>query len=126
MYEDKRHQVLGSRTHLVEIDLLRAGEPMPFFENNIESHYRILVCRGERRPYADLYGFKLQDVIPSFPLPLRSGDTEPVVDLQTLLSGVYDLSGYDLVIDYNKEPVPPLSESDATWADALLQEQGLR
>lgn len=126
MYEEKRHQVLGSRTHLVEIDLLRAGEPMPFFENNIESHYRILVCRGDRRPYADLYGFKLQDVIPSFPLPLRSGDTEPVVDLQTLLSGVYDISGYDLVIDYNKEPVPPLSESDASWADALLQEQGLR
>ena len=126
IYEEKRHQVLGSRTHLVEIDLLRAGEPMPFFENNIESHYRILVCRGDRRPYADLYGFKLQDVIPSFPLPLRSGDTEPVVDLQTLLSGVYDISGYDLVIDYNKEPVPPLSESDATWADALLQDQGLR
>jgi hypothetical protein len=126
MYEDKRHQVLGSRTHLVEIDLLRQGEPMPFFGNNIESHYRILVGRGNCRPYADLYAFNLQDVIPSFPLPLRSEDTEAVVDLQTLLSGVYDISGYDLVIDYSREPVPPLKDSDAAWADTLLREKGLR
>lgn len=126
MYEEKRHQVLGSRTHLVEIDLLRMGEPMPFLGNNIESQYRILVCRGDCRPYADLYAFNLQDVIPLFPLPLRSGDIEPVVDLQTLLSGVYDMSGYDLVIDYTQEPVPPLSESDAAWADARLRENGLR
>ncbi|NEQ22682.1 MAG: DUF4058 family protein [Microcoleus sp. SIO2G3] len=126
MYEEKRHQVLGSRTHLVEIDLLRMGEPLPFFGNNIESHYRILVCRGNSRPYADLYAFNLQDVIPSFPLPLRAGDTEPVVDLQMLINGVYDISGYDLVIDYNREPVPPLAEPEAVWADALLREKGLR
>ena len=126
MYEEKRLQVLGSRTHLVEIDWLRAGEPMPFSGNNLESHYRMLVSRGDCRPYADLYAFNLQDVIPSFPLPLRTGDTEPVVDLQTLLSEVYDISGYDLVIDYSREPVPALSEADAVWADALLQEKGLR
>lgn len=88
--------------------------------------YRILVCRGDCRPYADLYAFNLQDVIPSFPLPLRPGDTEPVVDLQRLLNKVYDISGYDLVIDYSREPVPPLSEADAAWADALLREKGLR
>lgn len=28
-YEEKRREVLGSRTHLVEIDLLRSGKPMP-------------------------------------------------------------------------------------------------
>ena len=126
MYEEKREQVLGSRTHLVEIDFLRRGEPMPFFGNNIESQYRILVCRGNFRPYADLYAFNLQDIIPGFPLPLRSEDTEPVVDLQTLLSGVYDISGYDLLLDYSKESVPPLSEADTVWADALLREKGLR
>jgi len=126
MYEEKRYQVLGSRTNLVEIDLLRKGEPMPFFDKNIESHYRILVCRGDKRPYADLYAFNLQDVIPTFSLPLRSGDTEPVLNLQALLNEVYDVSGYDLVVDYSQEPVPALSEKDAAWADALLQEKGLR
>ncbi|RUR85117.1 DUF4058 family protein [Chlorogloeopsis fritschii PCC 9212] len=126
MYEEKREQVLGSRTNLVEIDLLRKGEPMPFFDNGIVSHYRILVCRGDRRPYADLYAFNLQDAIPNFPLPLRSGDNEPVIDLQALLNEVYDVSGYDLVVDYSQEAVPALSEQDAVWADALLREKGLR
>ncbi len=126
IYEKKRLQVLGSLTHLVEIDLLRAGEPLPFFGNNISSQYRILISRGNCRPNADLYAFNLQDVIPSFPLPLRRGDTEPVIDLQALLNEIYEIAGYDLVMDYSRESVPPLSESDAVWADSLLREKGLR
>jgi hypothetical protein len=43
-----------------------------------------------------------------------------------LLNGVYERAGYDLVIDYNGESVPSLSDTDAAWADALLQEKGLR
>lgn len=99
---------------------------MPMIGNDIQSHYRILVCRGDRRPYADLYAFNLQDIIPSFALPLRSGDREPIIDLQTLLNEVYDIYGYDLVVDYSQQPVPALSETDAAWADALLQENGVR
>ncbi len=126
MYEEKREQVLGSRTNLVEIDLLRKGESMPFLGNNIASNYRILVCRGNKRPYGDLYAFNLPSVIPSFSLPLRSGDTEPVIDLQALLNGVYDIYDYDLVVDYSQEAVPPLSKADAVWVNELLQEKGLR
>ncbi|GBE94706.1 DUF4058 family protein [Nostoc cycadae] len=125
-YEEKRQDVLGSKTHLVEIDLLRTGEAMTFFDTDIESHYRILVCRGDRRPYADLYAFNLQEVIPAFPLPLRQEDTEPIIDLQKLLNEVYDISAYDLVIDYNLAPFPPLSEADAAWANEMLQDKGLR
>ena len=125
-YEKKRLRVLGSFTHLVEIDLLRDGKSMLIFNNNIQSNYRILVSRGSRRPKTDLYAFNLQDVIPSFPLPLRSGDVEPLLDLQRLLSELYDRASYDLVIDYSRKPVPPLSEADAAWADALLREKGLR
>ena len=65
-------------------------------------------------------------MIPSFPLPLRSSDNEPLLDLQTLLSELYDRASYDLVIDYNREPVPPISEADTVWADVLLRQQGLR
>ncbi|MEH2378386.1 MAG: DUF4058 family protein [Nostoc sp.] len=125
-YQEKREQVLASRSNLVEIDLLRKGEPMPMMGNDIQSHYRILVCRGDRRPYADLYAFNLLDIIPRFPLPLRSGDTEPVIDLQTLLNEVYDIYGYDLVVDYSQQPVSALLEADTAWVDALLREKGLR
>ena len=40
--------------------------------------------------------------------------------------GVYDRAGLEMAIDYNREPVPPLSEADAAWANELLQQQGLR
>jgi hypothetical protein len=124
-YEKKRQQVLASLTHLVEIDLLRAGEPMPILGKQIQSDYRILVSRSGLRPKAELYPFQLVEPIPAFLLPLRRGDTEPVVDLQTLIHGVYDRAGFDLAIDYTREPVPPLGEIDAIWAKDLLQQQGL-
>jgi Protein of unknown function (DUF4058) len=126
VYEKKREQVLGSQTNLVEIDLLRKGKPMPIFGNHIQSDYRILVCPGNRRPVADLYAFNLPDKIPVFPLPLRSGDNKPVIDLQVLFTQVYDIYDYDLIVDYSQEPVPALPETDAVWADTLLREQGLR
>jgi hypothetical protein len=99
---------------------------MQILHNDIQSDYRILVSRGEHRPKADLYAFNFQNLIPPFPLPLRSSDVEPLVDLQTLLSELYDRASYDLVIDYSREPVPPLSEVDAVWNDAWLRQQGLR
>ncbi|MEG3877858.1 DUF4058 family protein [Microcoleus sp. herbarium7] len=126
MYETKRENVFNSRTHLVEIDLLRSYQPLPVFGNDIEANYRILVSRANQRPLADLYLFNLPDMIPAFPLPLRAGDAEPMVDLQGLLNGVYDRAAYDFRIDYTAPPVPALSETDAAWADSLLRETGLR
>ncbi len=126
MYLEKRETVVGSRTHLVEIDLLRKGEPMPFFGTEFQGNYRILVSRGDRRPTADLYLFNLPQPIPTFTLPLRSQDAEPTLDLQALLNSLYDRAGYDYTLDYSAEPVPPLEESETAWADALLREQQLR
>jgi len=56
----------------------------------------------------------------------ESGDREPIIDLQALLNGISDRAAYDLKLDYSTEPVPPLLETDAVWADALLKEKGLR
>lgn len=125
-YTEKRKKVLGSLTHLVEIDLLRNWQAMLFSSNGIESDYRTLVCRGDRRPSANLYAFNLRDIIPIFPIPLRSEDEEPVLDLQNLLHNIYDVAGYDLQIDYSRECVPALSETNAAWVDGLLKEQELR
>ncbi len=126
-YKTKRQRVLSSNTHLVEIDLLRGGVPLPIMETTIKSHYQILVSRSERRPQADLYAFNIQNSIPSFLLPLRTGDVEPIVDLQTILNELYDRASYDLVIDYHQEPIPSLSnKTDFDWLDTLLRAQGLR
>ncbi|WP_376792156.1 DUF4058 family protein [Thermoflexus sp.] len=126
LYEQKRTLLLGSRTHLVEIDLLRAGEPMPVVGDGRDGHYRILVSRWEQRPRALLYVFTVRDPIPVFRLPLLPGDEEPEVDLGRLLQTIYERAAYDLRVNYEEEPVPPLEPPFSEWADALLREQGLR
>ena len=52
-YLRKRHQILASLTHFVEIDLLRGGEPMLISEA-VSTDYRILISRSELRPQAEL------------------------------------------------------------------------
>jgi hypothetical protein len=73
-----------------------------------------------------VFGFNLQQQIPCFLLPLKSGDDEPLVDLQSLLAQVYEQAGFDLAIDYSIEPIPPLNSEDKIWANTLLKEKGLR
>lgn len=126
IYEDKRLDILATRTHLVEIDLIRAGEPMPILGNSSTSDYHILVSRGDHRPNAILYAFGVRQPIPTFPLPLKPADHEPIVDIGELLHHLYDRASYDLRLDYTAAPEPPLSPADATWADQLLCQKALR
>jgi hypothetical protein len=126
LYERKRLTLLGTLTHLVEIDLLRAGLSMTMWGNGTQADYRILVSRSLQRPRADLMPFSVRQPIPEFRLPLQAGDEEPVVDLNWLLHDLYDRAGYDLQINYRAEAEPPLAGDDAAWADALLRAVGLR
>ncbi len=118
-YLRKREGVFNTRTHLVEVDLLRAGEPMPT-SRPVQSDYRILVSRGSQRPRAQLYAFHLRQPIPPFHLPLLPGDAEPLVDLNTLLHDLYARARFDVILDYAQPPVPPLREEDADWARELI------
>jgi len=121
IYEKKRQGVLGSSSHLVEIDLLRENTPMPMIGVEGISDYRIVVSRATTRPMADLYEFQLREPIPSFSLPLKPNDPELAVDLQAVVLGVYERGSYHVRIDYH-QPVPPpkLSEIVQEWVDDLL------
>ncbi len=119
-YNDKRQRILDSASHFIELDLLRADEPMPMTGIS-DWNYRILVSRSEQRPIADLYGFMLTEPIPIFPLPLKLDDIEPLISLQPILSGVYERAGYQFRLDYNQPvPSPSLSIEQQQWLDQLL------
>ena len=127
-YERKRLQVLDTLTHLIEIDLLRGGEPMTMSGGNIDgrSDYRILISRAELRPRAVLLPFGLRQPIPGFYLPLRPGDQEPVMDVNRILHSLYDRGAYARRIDYRRGAEPPVTGVDAEWLDVLLHTAGLR
>ncbi len=124
-YERKRSQVLASLTHLVEIDLLRGGQPLPII-GATKSDYRIVISLCDRRPSAQLYAFSVRQEVPSFPVPLKTGEEEPLLNLQGVLRKVYERGRYHLAIDYTKPAQPPLTGDDSTWADALLGKNNLK
>lgn len=126
VYEEKRRVVLDSATNLVEIDLLRGGEPMTSYPQT-DSDYRILVSRKWERPRSVLYPFNLPQAIPPIPVPLQKGESEPRLALGELLPRIYDEVRYDLRIDYTTPPPPPaLPDEQAVWLDGLLRDASLR
>jgi hypothetical protein len=116
-YLSKRHQILKSSAHLVEIDLLRGGTRMPF-EKLPECDYCVMVSREENRPPAGFWPLRLREPLPSIPVPLKPGDDDASVDLQQLVHQIHDAAGYAKYI-YENEITPPLSQADAQWAAAI-------
>lgn len=120
-YEKKRLRILGSASHLVEIDLLPENLPMPMLGAEGLSDYRIVVSRATTRTIADLYGFCLPEPVPIFGLPLKSEDAEIKVELQGILLAVYEQGSYAFRIDYRQPVLPPkLSPVDQAWVDKGL------
>ncbi|PSN14563.1 hypothetical protein C7293_11140 [filamentous cyanobacterium CCT1] len=121
VYQEKRQTILGSASHLVEIDLLRGDSPLPMEGQVNLAHYRILVSRAETRPQAELYAVTVREALPCFPLPLQAADGSVLVDFSAIVKGVYDRASYDLRIDYSQPPPPPpFSEEDRVWMQTLL------
>jgi hypothetical protein len=119
-YETKRAEILASRTHLLEINLLRGGARMPSLED-VQCAYCVLVSRFEARPKADVWPIGLREPLPVVPVPLADKDPEANLDLQAILHRLYDGGGYARFI-YASTPDPPLSPEDAVWAQALIGE----
>ncbi|MEL7142618.1 MAG: DUF4058 family protein [Cyanobacteria bacterium J06643_4] len=120
-YSEKRQRLLATQTHLIEIDLLRTGSPM-LVEGGRQSDYQVLVSRANERPAAARYPFDLKDPLPRFPLPLMAEDAEPIIELQALLNQACIEAALDLAIDYEAQPVPPLSSTDALWLLGLRRQ----
>lgn len=117
-YLGKRKALLASNTHVVEIDLLRGGERAAVKEMPA-SDYVVMVSRSYERPRVELWPLALSDPLPTIPIPLRLGDPDATLALQSLLHEQYDAAGYEDYI-YRNSPVPPLAAEERTWAAQLL------
>lgn len=119
-YLARRDRVLRSAAHLVEVDLLRAGERVPMRRPLPPAAYYVVVSHAARRPQCEVYPVQLRDRLPTVPVPLQ-GDEAVAVDLQAILDLVYDRGGYDAYLDHGRPvPAPPLAPAERSWVEAVL------
>jgi hypothetical protein len=118
LYLAKQREVMASTTSLVEIDLLRSGEPTVAAPapSAAASPYRVVVSPAADRRRRELYGIMLRQRLPRISVPLLAGAGNVVLDLQAVLTEAYAKGAYARRIDYAKLPTPPLTETDLAWA----------
>jgi hypothetical protein len=135
-YEAKQQEVLESDANLLEIDLLRSGRrllPYPDLEeavHELRCDYLVLLNRSARRSGTSmdytLYPIDVREMLPCVPVPLAGSDPDVPLDLQAASDRTYRGGPYWRAIDYTKGPEPPLEAEDASWAEELLRDAGLR
>jgi hypothetical protein len=132
LYLQKQREVLDSDTHLIEIDLLRAGHhttAVPLDRLRREAppfDYHVCVHAFDQLGIYAVYTIRLAQRLPSIVVPLLPGDGTVTIDLQAVFQRCYDTGPYRRRVRY--EPprvVPPLSAEQLEWTTKLLREQGL-
>src|SRR5262249_15602310 len=124
LYKRKQREVLKTKTHLVEIDLLRGGEhttavPLALALAKTGS-FDYHVCTHHFDTLEDyfVYPTRLKMRWPTLSIPLLPGEGAGAVDLQAALDRCYASGQYQRGIRYGESaPEPPLSTGQSAWAN---------
>lgn len=125
-YAGKRFQILSDSAHLVEIDLLRVGTRFPTAEPLPAVPYFVFLSQAGRRHEVEVWPVALNEPLPAVPIPLLPGDPPVFLELQQALTVVYDIIGYDELVDYTQPPPGPLTLAEADWIEEQLRRAGRR
>lgn len=129
LYMQKQQELLQSKTHLIEIDLLRAGlhstaVPRDRLQRKV-THYDYHVCLHRFDEFEDyfVYPFRMTEKLPTVSVPLLPGDGEVKLDLQAVFRRTYEEGPYSREIDYQHDTIePPVAEEDRAFVQARLAE----
>jgi hypothetical protein len=125
-YMGKRLQILSGSAHLVEIDFLRVGTRFPTAQPLPAVPYFVFISRAGQRHKVEVWPIALEQSLPVVPIPLLPGDSPVPLDLQQALTVVYDIIGYDELIDYAQAPPGPLMPDQVVWVEEQLRRAGRR
>lgn len=120
-YYEKREELLCSRVHLVEIDLLRGGQrPSTIQPLKTTTDYCALVHRINLRPKAEVYQWTLRDHLPKIKIPLEGKDPDALLNLDEVFATAFDGGDYQTTLDYERHLKPSLRRSDVAWAKDIV------
>jgi hypothetical protein len=126
-YAERRMDLLDTRTHVLELDLLRQGLRIALQGEPPPALYYAYLSRAQRRPWTAVWPIALQAPLPVVPVPLLPPDPDVPLDLQAAINDCFDLVQYERLLDYSGAPPPPdLSDEDGAWVDGVLRAAGLR
>lgn len=127
LYLQKQKEVLESRAHLIEIDLLRYGThtsavPHDWLRHQVGTiDYHVCSHQFDVPNEFSVYPIRLEQSLPLIRVPLLPGDGHVEADLQMVFNHAYDAGPYRREIDYlNETPDPPLDEERMKWARELI------
>jgi hypothetical protein len=120
-FQKKRRELMGGKSHYVEIDLLRLGVRFPVAGVLPSVPYFAFLSRANRRPRLDIWPILLEGPLPKINVPLLDGDPDVTLDLQQAFQTIYDLYGYDQTVDYTRPPAVPLSTEQMAWVSERLK-----
>lgn len=125
-YARKRQELMASSAHLLEIDLLRAGQRFPVAGRLPSAAYFVFLSRAQRRPRTEIWPIALEHSLPTVGVPLLAGDDDVPLDLQLALETIYSLFHYERVANHQGLPPLALPDEQMAWVDERLRAKGLR
>ncbi len=121
-YAERRTSLMATKTHLLEIDLIRRGMRIQLQYDPPPAPYYVYLSRFQRRPYTQVWTLPLRHPLPNLPVPLLPPDEDVVLQLQTAVNACFDLVGYERLLNYQEPPPPPaFADEDAAWVQAQVQ-----
>lgn len=129
-YFKKREEFWNSATNLVEIDLLRDGEPTVRISHEKLAtlgrwHYLAAVTRHQPARQED-YAVALEQRLPRIGIPLAGDDKDVGLDLQAVFSRCWDEGPYPLMLEYGGPPPGSMTAEERAWCEQLVVESGFR
>jgi hypothetical protein len=132
-YLKKQKEILDGQIHLVEIDLLRAGQhstavPLGYLQVGVKAYdYHVCVHHFDNLEDFFIYPVHLHERLPTIAVPLLPGDGSVPLDLQAAFDRAYDTGPYRRRVRYTDPvPAPALTEEKAAWIEKVLRDRGLR
>lgn len=88
--------------------------------------YRICVTRGFEPDISEVYLASYRHPLPQVRIPLRQGEPDVLLPVQSILDDAYVNGRYGNLIDYCRGPAGPMEQADETWIRDFLSSNAPR
>ncbi len=126
----KREELWHSRVNLVEIDLLRDGNPTLRLSadkmNELKPWHYLAAVTRRWPPRQEVYEILLQKHLPRIAIPLSPDDKDVVLDLQAVFMRCWDEGPYPELLHYDGPPLGALTPDEIAWCGERLRAAGFR